>query len=56
MHRILALLLSVLLAGCAGLGAVKEGYDGLLDLYVTSVYPERPSFLYKQEKRKYKKE
>ncbi|MEW6027524.1 MAG: FG-GAP-like repeat-containing protein [Planctomycetota bacterium] len=24
--------------------------DGLLDLYITSVYPERPSFLYKQEK------
>lgn len=36
MHRILALLLSVLLAGCAGLGAVKEGYDGLLDLFGAS--------------------
>lgn len=24
--------------------------DGVLDLYITSVYPERPSFLYKQEK------
>ena len=25
--------------------------DGLLDLYITSVYPERPSFLYKQDKK-----
>ncbi|MBM4200611.1 MAG: outer membrane protein assembly factor BamB, partial [Gammaproteobacteria bacterium] len=36
MIRILLVLLSVLLAGCAGLGALKEGFSGLTELFDTT--------------------
>ena len=43
--RVLLLLLSSLLAGCAGLGALKEGFSGLTELFDTSEPVDPPAEL-----------
>lgn len=44
-HRVSLLLLCLLLGGCAGLGAIKEGYDGLLEMFGSGEPAEPPAEL-----------
>lgn len=45
MTRLALLILSALLAGCAGLGALKEGFSGLTELFDTSEPVDPPAEL-----------